>query len=415
MDHRNERGKSRMNFKELLEKKNDLITRAEEILDSAKTETRELTDDEVTELTGIKESVSRIEETLKLDEEVRSLEKMEIKEDTEPKEEKMEENKRSVEELEKEAFAEYVRAMANGQKFEQRGDVNLTMTDNGAVVPKTVVNYIIKRVYDICPILERSQKFNVRGTLAVPFYPADASTNISVAYQEEFVDMESTSGAFNSVNLGGFLAGALTKISRSLVNNTEIDVVGFIVDEMALAIARFIEHELLIGHPAGANPSEDPAKVLGLSTLNNKITLTSASAITADDIVKLQGKVKDYFQTDACWIMHPSTREALRTLKDGIGHYMLNPDFTAEFGYRMLGKPVFVSDNMPEIGAGNTVIYYGDMRGLATKFNEDMNIEVLRERYAPQHALGLVGWFEFDSKVIDEQQIAKLVMGTSSL
>ena len=55
------------------------------------------------------------------------------------------------------------------------------------------------------------------------------------------------------------------------------------------------------------------------------------------------------------------------------------------------------------------------MRGLATKFNEDMNIEVLRERYAPQHALGLVGWFEFDSKVIDEQQIAKLVMGTSSL
>lgn len=79
-----------MNFKELLEKKNDLITRAEEILDSAKTETRELTDDEVTELTGIKESVSRIEETLKLDEEVRSLEKMEIKEDTEPKEEMLE-------------------------------------------------------------------------------------------------------------------------------------------------------------------------------------------------------------------------------------------------------------------------------------------------------------------------------------
>jgi len=402
-----------MNFKELLEKKNDLITRAESILDSAKTETRELTDEEVRELTEIKDSVAKIEETLKLDEEVRGLEKYEVK-DEKNEEEKMEENKRSVEELEKEAFVEYIRAMANGKKFEERGDVNLTLTDNGAVIPKTVVDYIIRRVYDICPILERSQKFNVKGTLAVPYYPADAN-NITVAYQEEFVDMEASSGKFGSVNLTGFLAGALTKISRSLVNNTDIDVVGFIVDEMAQAIARFIEHELLVGHPAGADPTEDPAKVLGLSTLDNKITLTSASAITADDIVKLQGKVKDRFQRDACWIMHPSTREALRTLKDGIDHYMLNPDFTAEFGYRMLGKPVFVSDNMPEIGAGNTVIYYGDMRGLATKFNEDMNIEVLRERYAPQHALGLVGWFEFDSKVIDEQQIAKLVMGTASV
>ena len=60
--------------------------------------------------------------------------------------------------------------------------------------------------------------------------------------------------------------------------------------------------------------------------------------------------------------------------------------------------------------SGNTVIYYGDMHGLATKFNEEINIQVLREKYADEHAVGVIGWFEFDSKVIDEQQIAKLVM-----
>lgn len=393
-----------MSEKEMLERQNDLITRAEEILDSAKAEQRELNDDEIAEITSAKEEVRRIKETLALENEVRSLEKIESKE-----EERMEEKNISIEEMEERAFADFVRG-----NYNERNDVNLTLTDNGAVIPKTIVNRIIRKVYDICPILARSQKFNVKGQLAVPFYPADAN-NITVAYQDEFVDMESTSGSFSSVNLTGYLAGALTKVSRSLVNNTNIDVVGFIIDEMAQAIARFVEHELLVGHPAGVDPSEDPAKVLGLSTLNNKITLASASAITADDIVKLQGKVKDQFQRDACWIMHPSTREALRLLKDGIGHYMLNPDFTAQYGYTMLGKPVYVSDNMPEIGAGRTVVYYGDFKGLATKFNEDINIQVLRERYAPQHALGLVGWFEFDSRVIDEQQIAKLVMGGTSL
>ena len=397
-----------MNFKELLERKNDLIVRAEEILDSAKTEMRELSDAEIDEIKGIKSDVNNIDETLRLDEEVRSLEKMEIKEDEEPKEDEMEE-KRSVEEMEVRAFADFIRG-----NYSERDDVNLTLTDNGAVIPKTVVNYIIRKVYDICPVLARSQKFNVKGTLAVPFYPYD-SANITVAYQEEFTDMESTSGKFSSVNLTGFLAGALTKVSRSLVNNTDIDLVGFIVDEMAQAIARFIEHEILVGHPAGVDPDADPAKVLGLSTLNNKITLQSASAITADDVVRLQGKVKDQFQSDAIWIMSPATREALRLLKDNMGHYMLNPDFTSAYGWSMLGKPVFVSDNMPDIAGGASVIYYGDFKGLATKFNEDINIQVLRERYAPQHALGIVGWFEFDARVIDEQQIAKLVMGTASL
>lgn len=393
-----------MSEKEMLERQNDLITRAEEILDSAKAEQRELNDDEIAEITSAKEEVRRIKETLALENEVRSLEKIESKE-----EERMEEKNISIEEMEERAFADFVRG-----NYNERNDVNLTLTDNGAVIPKTIVNRIIRKVYDICPILARSQKFNVKGTLAVPFYPADAN-NITVAYQEEFVDMESTSGSFSSVNLTGYLAGALTKVSRSLVNNTNIDVVGFIIDEMAQAIARFIEHEMLVGHPAGVDPSEDPAKVLGLSTLNNKITLASASAITADDLVRLQGKVKDQFQSDACWIMHPSTREAIRLLKDHMEHYMLNPDFTSAYGYSLLGKPVYVSDNMPEIGAGRTVVYYGDFKGLASKFNEDINIQVLRERYAPQHALGLVGWFEFDSKVIDEQQIAKLVMGGASL
>ena len=65
---------------------------------------------------------------------------------------------------------------------------------------------------------------------------------------------------------------------------------------------------------------------------------------------------------------------------------------------------------MDDIAAGKTVIYYGDLKGLATKFNEDINIEVLRERYADEHAVGVVGWFEVDSKVINEQMLAKLTI-----
>jgi hypothetical protein len=50
------------------------------------------------------------------------------------------------------------------------------------------------------------------------------------------------------------------------------------------------------------------------------------------------------------------------------------------------------------------------MSGLATKFSEELTIEVLREVYAPQHAVGVVGWLEFDAKVQDQQKLACLKM-----
>jgi HK97 family phage major capsid protein len=100
-------------------------------------------------------------------------------------------------------------------------------------------------------------------------------------------------------------------------------------------------------------------------------------------------------------------------LKSSTGYYLLNDDVSSPFGTTLLGKPVYVSDNMNDMAAGKTAIYYGDLTGLATKFSEEMNIEVLREKYATQHAVGVVGWFEFDSKVVNEQAIAKLTMKAS--
>lgn len=395
-------------MKELIEKKNDLITRAEEVLNLAKTETRELTEAEAEELAEIRDNVRKIVETLKLDEDFREIEKMEVKEDDTPTEEEVKEEvveeKRMIEQeiMERNAFENYLR----GRVVQERAGELTPATSGsgvglgGALIPKTIVNYIIKKVYDICPILDKSQKFNVKGTLEVPFYPAD-SQNITVAYQQEFVQMSSSSGSFATVELTGFLAGALTKISRSLINNVEFDIVGFVVDEMAYAIKRFIEGELING---------TTNKVAGLSGLTNLITAGSASAITADEVVKLHDAIKDEFQDNAIWIMSPATRTALRTLKSNTGYYLLNDDVSTPFGTTLLGKPVYVSDNMPNIATGKKVIFYGDMRGLGTKFSEEINVDVLRERYADEHAVGVIGWFEFDAKVINEQMIAGLKM-----
>lgn len=400
--------------KVLIEKKNDLITRAEELVKES--ETRELTPDEAQELAEIRDDVKKIKEALGLEDEMREIleEEAQAKNDNVPKEEEnmnteraCEEEKRSLEQRaldEEKAFENYVRGFVTRDT-----ETDLTKSDNGAVIPATIANKIIKKVYDICPILERSSKYNVKGTLTIPYYDeASPADHITVAYADEFSALTSHVGKFTStVSLTGFLAGALVKVSRSLINNSQFNIVDHVIDLMADHIARFIEKELLIGT---TSPS---AKVTGMSTLTNAVTAASTSAITADEIVKLHDAVKDRYQSDAIWIMSPSTRTALRLLKDEMGRYLLQDDISAPFGVSLLGKTVYVSDNMPNIAAGNAVVYYGDFKGLATKFSENINIQVLRERFADEHADGVIGWFEFDSKVEDQQKLAKLVMASA--
>ena len=385
--------------KELTEKKNDLITRAEEVLNKAKEDCRELTEDEAMELAEIRDDIKKIKETLELkgffDKEGGDRPMEEPKEKVEI--EKEIETTRALEEREEKAFENYIRGVVTNER-----DANMTLTDNGAVIPTTIANRIIKKVYDICPILERSTKYNVKGKLDLPYY--DESTQaITVAWATEFVDLESNVGKLDSIELTGYLAGALTLISRSLINNSQVDVVAFVVDRMAYDIARFIENVLLNGS----------GSVKGLTGVTNITTAASSTAITADELIKVQGSVKDVFQENAIWIMNPATRDAIRSLKDGMGRYLLQDDISLPFGKSLLGKPIYVSDNMPTMAAGKVAVYYGDMRGLATKFSEDMNIQVLREKYATQHAIGVVGWLEFDSKVEDAQKIAEIKMAGS--
>lgn len=394
-------------YKQMIEKKNDLITRAEEILNDAETNKRELTDDEAEELAEIRDDVKKIKEALKIADELHEEQK-ETKEepngegaapgaDDGQKEGGNDKQTRALEARDRAAFDAYLRGTVNER------DYNLTKAANGAVIPTTIVNKIITKVYDICPILEKSTKYNVKGKIEIPTYVegGDSNGGITVAYATEFVELTSNVGKVTTIELSGYLAGALALVSRSLINNSQFNLVDFVVERMAEAIARFIEKELL-------NGTED--KVEGLSKVTNGVTAGAATAITADEVIRLKDKVKDAFQNNAMFIMSSSTRNALRLLKDKQDRYLLNDDISSPFGTTLLGKPVYVSDNMPEMAANAKAIYYGDFSGLATKFAENMSIEVLREKYATQHAVGVVGWVEFDAKVEDPQKIAVLTM-----
>lgn len=382
-------------IKGMTEQRAELVQQMKDLTVTAETEQRVFSPEEDQQFDELEKKVKALDSTIGKLERAREL-KLNVTSTDRHEELKQED-------LEERAFANYIRQECGATGLEARaGEQNMTMGNNGAVIPTTIANRIITAVKDICPIYSQATIYNVKGTLKVPVWgKANTTHDIAVGYQEEFTDITADSGKFTSIDLSGYLAGALTLIGKSVANNAQVDVVSFIITEMSKAIAEFLEKELLIG---------TSGKAQGALSTTNTVTAASATAITADELISTQASIKQAYQTNACWIMHPDTFTAFRKLKDGNNRYLLQDDFTSEFPYRLLGKPVFVSDNMPKMEAGKKAVLYGDMTGLSVNMRENVEIQVLMEKYATQHAVGIVSWFEFDSKVTDNQKLVTVSM-----
>lgn len=378
-----------MKYKQLIEKRNALIEEMEKMVEACETETRAFNEDENKRYEEITKELNDLDATLK------AADDLDEKRNYQPIE-KPDETKDQAE-LEERAFESYIRGTLD---LETRADVNLTKSDNGAVIPSSIANKIIEKVKEMSPLFAMATHYNVGGTLTIPSYD-ESTQKITMAYATEFTAIDSTSGKFTSISLTGFLAGARSLVSKSLVNNSQFDLVPFVVRKMAEAAAYWIENQLING---------TTSKIEGLSKVAASVTAASATAVTADELIDLQETIPDVYQGGCIWVMSKATRTAIRKLKDGQNNYLLNKDATSRWGYTLFGKDVYISDNMPDMAAGKRAILYLDPTGLAVKMTETPSVEVLREKYADQHAIGVICWMELDSKVENAQKIAALAM-----
>lgn len=374
-----------MNEKELREKRDQIVEQMQAITDNAtNVEKRTLTTEEQQKFADLKKEVEDIDATLEAMEQSRTL----LPPVRTP------EKKEPVEDIEIRTFANIIR---------NRVDANITKTANGAVIPTTIAKKIIDVAKDRSPLFKDAEKYNIRGTVSIPYVDTD-NDNITVAYATEFTELEAKDTKLLTVDLKGFLAGALCKVSRSLLNGTDLDLTTFVVNKMGAALADFLDKQIIQG---------DSTHITGLSTATQIVTAKAATAITADELITLKNKLKSVFQAGAYWVMAPDTLTAVQQLKDENGRYLFNDEIKNGFSGTILGKPVYTSDQCPGMAATKTAIFYiSPKQALAAKIVED-SVQILNEKYATQHAIGVVEWAEVDCKIQNQQAVAVLKMAAS--
>lgn len=381
-------------LKTLNEQRASYRKQLEDMLVSIKTESRAFTDEENKSFRDIENKIRLVDETIAAEKRARG-----ITEESEPVS-----TTDGRAEQEDRAFADFIMGAATELRA---GEQNFTKSNNSAIMPVTIASRIIETVKDICPILAGAERYSVKGKLSIPVYgKANSTHDIAAAYQTEFAEMTADAGKFTTVDLEGWLIGALTLIGMSVENNSQFSVTEFVIRHMAEEIAAFLAKEGLTG--SGTNA------IQGALNSSNGLTAAAAAAVTADELIALQCKVKQRFQKDACWTMAPDTFLAIKKLKDSNGRYLLQDNIASDFPYVYLGKPVYLDDNMPSLAAGNKAILYGSYSGMSFNFRENLSIQVLREKYVTQHAIGVCGFCEVDGKITDNQRLAVLTMKASS-
>lgn len=368
-----------MKLKAMIEKRNSLVEKVNAMFAKAETEVRGLNEEENAKYDELTAEIRSLDETME-------KMKQQFKVAEVPADEKRSADPapaEPAEKVEERAFAQLIRENRAGE---------MAKSANGAVIPETIANRILDTVKQIAPLYALATKFNVPGKLDFPV----ASGKITTAYANEFTALTSSAVTFTQRQLDGFLVGALSKVSISLINNSQFDITSYVVNKVAESIALFLENEII-------NATKDGGKMLGIladdSGVVGKVE-TVGDLPTADEYIAIQAEIPEQNQAGCRWLVSKATLLAMRQLKDENGRYFLQNDLTQGFGYTFLGKPVMVSDQMVD----NKVVY-GDFSAVYVNIHEDISIKVLEEKYADEHAVGVVAWLEMDAKPVEEQKL----------
>ena len=372
-----------MNLKLLLEKRDTKQAEMKALIDGANAEERTMNTEEIESFEKLEAEIRELDATIKAIQTQRELE------DETPQEEEEEKEERTLEEREIEAFENFIRG--NVEEI-RSGEIQLTQGANGSIVPTTIANRIIKAVRDKVPYLTLADVVNTNGKLSVPVYGEDSTNYINADYVDEGTALTDNIGKFTTVDITGFVLGALSLVSNKLISNTDINITDFVVMQVSEAMAEKLEKEFTVG---------TEGKISGILSGTVKVTTASSTAITYDELVELKHSLKKAFRSAGKWIMNDSTYTALCKLKDQNGQPYFKDD-----EYKILGCEVLVSDSMPEIGTGNKAIVFADLSGYTIKATKTIEIQLLREKYADRNMLGVIAYGEYDAKITDAKKVA---------
>lgn len=277
-------------------------------------------------------------------------------------------------------------------------------SDGGYLVPDEFENQLIQKLHQENVL--RSISHVIQTSSGDHKIPVVASEGTASWLDEEAAYTESNS-SFGQVTLGAHKLGTLIKVSDELLNDSAFDLTNYISTEFARRLGDSEEEAFLTGNGTGR-----PTGILNDSNgAKDGVTAADADAITFDELIDLFYSLKEPYRKNAVFLMNDSTVKAVRKLKDPNGQYIWQPSVQLGTPDMILNRPVFTSQYMPTLSAGNKIALFGDFSYYWIADRQGRTFKRLNELYAVNGQVGFLGSQRVDAKTILPEALTTLKMG----
>lgn len=259
-------------------------------------------------------------------------------------------------------------------------------------IPESTANEIIKKMYEVAPILQRCKIFHVPGN----FKFAVEGTNSDAALHTENASITAASDSLGSVSLTGYEIVKLVKASRATVNMTINAFESYIVEIIAEAIARKIENYIFVGtgsnQPGGvANGGKGSNGAYTAGT--DQVTVAASANVTEADVTTLYGMLSSGYERNAVWAMSKATFFAyfyalMNKSKNNLIEF-------ANGKYYIMGCEVYFTGSL-----AMGVAYLGDFSYIVGNYSQDITVVKSEHSGLATNSVDYLGSCVFDSKAI---------------
>ena len=185
---------------------------------------------------------------------------------------------------------------------------------------------------------------------------------------------------------------AMPKASQRLLDDVAFDLEAWLAGRIADRFARAEAAAFITG-----DGIDKPMGILSHDMVDNEIWEWGnigyvpsgvAGAIgDGDAIIDLVYALGAEYRAKGAFVMNSKTAGALRKLKDADGRHLWSDGLAAGQPARLMGYPVLIAEDMPDIAADSTPIAFGDF-GAGYTIAERPDLRVLRDPYsAKPHVL----------------------------
>jgi HK97 family phage major capsid protein len=285
----------------------------------------------------------------------------------------------------------------------------ITGSSTGAPVPTSFYNEIVKVARLVNPLLEYATVINTTSgeNLQIP----SQSTFSTATIVGQGVSVGTSEPSFNSfTTLGSYKFSALAQLSRELILDAGVDIVGFLAEQFGNAFGYAIGDKLING-----TGTVEPTGFLPVAGTGVTGSTGVSGAFTADNVIDLIYSLDGALRQKPTFAMlaNSTSIAALRKLKDTAGNYVFQVGDSKDRRDLVLGVPVIETPAMPSPATGANSLAVGDLKALYIR-----NAGGLQVDRSDDFAFGndLATWratWRIDGSLVQKANIKKFKGGAS--